>query len=105
VSGQPTNQTTDDKNPAESYTVKINKHVPCGFCYYKIGQTPEHCKEPVVYRGEVLIEMLQEEETEIMGMYDNPVPMRFQQHSKTEFSHANKCHICEKVFEPDDKPS
>jgi len=89
---KPTKQTTNGKIPTDSYTVKINKHIPCGFCYYVVGPTIDYCKEPVIYRGrdasKVLLEMLSQEEEEIMAKYKNPVPMRLSASDDLEFREA-----------------
>ena len=96
---KPTNQRASAKNQTESFTVKEHKHVPCGFSYYVVGPSIEHCKEPVVYRGndsvKVLLEMLSQEEEEITRKYTNPVPIRMSTAEEIAFKNATKCHICE----------
>jgi len=62
-----------------------------------------HCKRAVVYK-EKSNRNAARRRNEIWECMIIQFPMRFPTAQQTEFSHANKCHICEKVFEPDDKP-
>ena len=65
-------------------------------------------KEPVLYRGpnaaEVFIQYLQEEETNILEILEEEVPMHMTNKDKLDFNNATVCHICEQMFSPGDEP-
>jgi len=98
-----TGETTNEKDKNQAFTVKTATHVPCGFCYYVVGPTAEHCKKPFVYRGKdaakVMLKKLREESEQIELKYANPVPLVMTAADEHAFHHATKCHICEKSLE------
>ena len=45
-----------ENDPENSQTAKITKHVACGFAYKVVGLTKGTSKQPIVYRGQDIVE-------------------------------------------------
>ena len=92
----------------QSYTTAYQEHIPTGFAYYVVSVDNNlTSKEPVLYRGsnaaEVFLQYLQEEETKILEILEEVVPLHMTGEDKNDFDNATKCHICEREFCPGDE--
>ena len=105
----------DDK---QSFTVKSEKHEPCGFCYV-VGRSDGQTFGPYTYRGEdavfVFLRYLQNHEREIREDMENKRPLVMTNEDWQKHRNAGECHICNKslhkylyldsmaVYDPDTK--
>lgn len=68
------------KNPSRSYVEKTMRHVLRGVAYKVVGLTPDHDKEPVVYRGsdavDKLISAMLEEQELIEDIHKHCKPLK-----------------------------
>ena len=107
---------TCEPNNKKSFTVKTEKHEPCGFSYVVVrsdGQT----SGPYIYRGEdavyVFLTYLLNEEIEMREDMSNKRPLVMTNDDWQKYRNAAECHICNKslykdlyldsmeVFDPD----
>ena len=107
---------TCEPSNKKSFTVKTEKHEPCGFSYVIVrsdGQT----KGPYTYRGEdavyVFLRYLLDEEKEMREDMANNRPLVMTNEDWRKYRNATECHICNKslfksfyldsieVFDPD----
>ena len=104
------------QTPKKSFTVKTEKHEPCGFSYVVVrsdGQT----SGPYTYRGEdavyVFLRYLLNHEIEMREDMANKRPLVMTNEDWQKYRNAAECHICNKslykdlyldsmeVFDPD----
>ena len=107
---------TCEPNNKKSFTVKTEKHEPCGFSYVVVrsdGQT----KGPFTYRGEdavyAFLRYILDEEKEMREDMENNRPLVMTNEDWRKYRNAEECHICNKslykdhyldsmeVFDPD----
>ncbi|KAK3740309.1 hypothetical protein QZH41_010880 [Actinostola sp. cb2023] len=85
-------------DPTKSSTEKYQHHQACGFAYVIVSERPDHCKAPVLYRGEdavdKFLESLQKEEQIIETLLEDIVPMQLTPLEEDRFQRATLCHIC-----------
>ena len=92
-------------DPLSSYTRKINRHVPSGFCTYGTF-TYGKVKDPLFqYRGEDCVEVfcnhLEEEAKRLYHMFPpNKLMDPLTPRQKREFRIVRNCHICMYPFHP-----
>ena len=91
-----------------SYTKKINKHIPCSFNYYiKCFDESVYNKEPVKYTSQYedddvaqkFIESLEKDIKEIFDKFGKPKEMIMTEESEHNYLNATECHICNKKLE------
>ena len=97
------NQLKTDRKGKESYTEKINKHIPSGWCVYSkfaYGEIPDPLK---ACRGkdcvERFIEHIEAETKRLYEMYPQQEMIPLTDVLKREHDEAEKCHICMKTFD------
>jgi hypothetical protein len=89
-------------DPANSYTYKYQKHIPCGFCYYIVYSNGTY-KEPVIYRGldaqNKFIECIRKEVAEISYIYDE-IEDIFPLTEEEQLKHNNneRCVMCNRAY-------
>ena len=93
-------------NPEESYTKKINQHIPSGFCVYSkfaYGKVENPLK---LYRGEDCLEVfcdyIENEVKRLHNLFLEKPMKRLTHEEWREFNRATKCHICFKGFQEDE---
>ena len=107
---------TCEPNNKKSFTVKTEKHEPCGFSYVVV-RSDGHTKGPYTYRGEdavyAFIRYLLDEEIEMREDMANKRPLVMTNEDWQKYKNAAECHICNKslykdlyldsmeVFDPD----
>ena len=88
-----------EPNPTQSNTHKTQLHQACGYGYI-IVRCDGESTPPVVYRGphaaERFLVALQEEETKINKLFQNPKPMTMTPEDKFKHNSATHCHVCER---------
>ena len=86
---------------------EYQKHVPSGFCYIVVSTVDKHCKGPILYTGENVVETffdyLMEEERRIEEILSSPIEMIWDEEANLKFASETNCHICDKELTPDDK--
>ena len=95
---------TCEPNSKNSFTVKTEKHEPCGFSYVVVrsdGQT----RGPYTYRGEdavfVFLTWLQNHEREMREDMANKKPLAMTNEDWQKYRNAVECHICSKSLYKD----
>ena len=90
---------TCEPDNKRSFTVKTEKHEPCGFSYLVVrsdGQT----QGPITYRGEdavfVFLTYLQNHEREMREDMANKRPLVMTNEDWQKYRNATECHICNK---------
>ena len=88
-------------DPSRSSTTRLNRHVPCGFCYVVVGPDGRLLKEPVLVHGSgnlinQLLQRLQEEEKIITALRGVDYPMDMTPESTALFEAATHCYLCNK---------
>ena len=89
-------------NPEESYTTKINQHIPSGYCVYSKFSFGE-VKDPLkLYRGkdctEKFFDYIKEEAYRLYHMFpEKPMDPSTKKQWK-RYEKASRCHICFKPF-------
>ena len=93
---------TCQPNPASSSTTQYQRHTPSGFCYMVVSAADQYTKEPVVYRGENVVETfldrLIEEHHEINKILKDVKPMVITREEEDEHNRATHCFICKQPF-------
>ena len=88
-----------EPSPQASFTVKTEKHEPCGFAY-TIVRSDGALYGPFNYRGEdaafVFLYWLQEHERQIREEIENKRPLVMTDEDWKRHWNANDCHICNK---------
>ena len=89
-------------NPSESYTKKVNRHIPSGWCVYS-KFTYGEVKDPLrIYRGEDCIEKfcnhIRQEARRLYRMFPEKPMDPLTPRQWTQYKRASKCHICYKPF-------
>ena len=92
----------------ECFTTKTDsekeyqRHVPSGFCYIVVSTVDKHCKGPITYTGENVVETffdhLMEEESRIQDILASPIEMIWDNEAEIKFESEDICHICEKAL-------
>ena len=90
----------------DSYTERINCHVPSSFCTYSTCAYRE-AKDPLkLYRGKDCIEVfckhIEGDAKRLYNMFPERPMKRLTQEEWREFNRSTKCHICFNDFEEDD---
>ena len=90
---------TCEPNNKQSFTIKTEKHEPCGFSYM-IGRSDGQTFGPHTYRGEdavykFLISLLKHEEKMREDMA-NKRPLVMTNQDRQKHTNATECHICNK---------
>ena len=95
---------TCEPDNKRSFTVKTEKHEPCGFSYLVVrsdGQT----QGPITYRGEdavfVFLTYLQDHEREMREDMANKRPLVMTNEDWQKHRNATECHICNKSLVKD----
>ena len=95
---------TCEPDNKRSFTVKTEKHEPCGFSYFVVrsdGQT----QGPIIYRGEdavfVFLTYLQNHEREMREDMVNKRPLVMTNEDWKKHMNATECHICNKSLVKD----
>ena len=95
---------TCEPDNKHSFTIKTEKHEPCGFSYVVMrsdGQT----FGPYTYRGEeavfVFLTYLQNYEREMRGDMANKRPLDMTNEDWKKYRNAAECHICNKSLYKD----
>ena len=95
---------TCEPDNKHSFTMKTDKHEPCGFSYLVVrsdGQT----FGPYTYRGEyavfVFLRWLQNQEMEMRKDMANKRPLVMTYCDRQKYSNARECHICNKSLYKD----
>ena len=87
--------------PNSSYTVKTEKHEPCGFLYMVV-RSDGTIYGPFTYRGEdavyVFLVWLQNHEREMREDMANNRPLVMTPEDWQKHRNANECHICNKAL-------
>ena len=92
-------------DPKESFTEKIQKHIPCSFAFHMVSPFTE--KQPVLFRaksdeedvGAIFVRKLTKFIREIQEEFKIPKAMIFGEEEKKKFESAKTCWICEWPFE------
>ena len=83
-------------------TTKYQRHVPSGFSYMIVSTAPQHTQEPVVYRGEKVVETfldrLLEEHYSINTILSHVQPMVLSPEEEAQHQRATDCFICGEPF-------
>ena len=93
-----------EKMPADSNYMKsttpYEKHVASGFAYLVVCSEPSRIYEPVVYRGESVVEeflkRLKEESDKICDELKQVKPMKLTPEEELAFQTADTCYLCGK---------
>ena len=95
---------TCEPDNKQSFTIKTEKHEPCGFSYLVVrsdGQT----FGPYTYRGEdavfVFLRWLQNHEMEMRKDMENKRPLVMTNQDWQKYKRAGECHICNKSLYKD----
>ena len=95
---------TCEPDNKQSFTIKTEKHEPCGFSYLVVrsdGQT----FGPYTYRGEdavfVFLRWLQNHEMEMRKDMENKRPLVMRNEDWQKYRNAGECHICNKSLYKD----
>ena len=95
---------TCEPDKKQSFTVKTEKHEPCGFSYVVVrsdGQT----FGPYTYRGEdavfIFLRYLQNHEMEMRKDMENKRPLVMTNEDWQKYKRAGECHICNKSLHKD----
>ena len=95
---------TCEPDNKRSFTVKTEKHEPCGFSYFVVrsdGQT----QGPIIYIGEdavfVFLTYLQNHEREMREDMANKRPLVMTNENWKKQMNATECHICNKSLVKD----
>ena len=95
---------TCEPDNKKSFTMKTEKHEPCGFSYLVVrsdGQT----FGPYTYRGEdavfVFLRWLQNHEIEMRKDMENKRPLVMTNQDWQKYKRAGECHICNKSLHKD----
>ena len=95
---------TCEPDNKRSFTVKTEKHEPCGFSYFVVrsdGQT----QDPIIHRGEdavfVFRTYLQNHEREMREDMANKRPLVMTNEDWQKYRNATECHICNKSLVKD----
>ena len=95
---------TCEPDNKQSFTIKTEKHEPCGFSYLVVrsdGQT----FGPYTYRGEdavfVFLRWLQNHEMEMRKDMENKRPLVMTNEDWQKYRNAGECHICNKSLYKD----
>ena len=95
---------TCEPDSKQSFTMKTEKHEPCGFSYVVVrsdGQT----FGPHTYRGEdavfVFLRWLQNHEIEMRKDMENKTPLVMTNQDWQKYKRAGECHICNKSLHKD----
>ena len=107
---------TCEPNNKKSFTVKTEKHEPCGF-FYVVVRSDGHTKGPYTYRGEdaiyAFLRYLLNEEIEMRKDMANKRKLVMTNEDWQKYRNAAECHICNRslykglyldsmeVFDPD----
>ena len=90
---------TCEPNDKKSFTIKTEKHEPCGFSYM-IARSDGQTFGPFTYRGEeaayVLLTYLLNHETEMREDMANKRPLVMTNEDWQKHRNATECHICKK---------
>ena len=97
------------QSPNESFTEKIQKHIPCSFAFVLVS--PFVKKDPVIFRakkdetnvGELFVRKLTKFVRQIQKEFKIPKQMIFGEEEKRNFEEAKKCWICEQFCAPDER--
>ena len=85
-------------DPKTSSTIKLAKHIPCGFTYKVVGLTNELTEDHVTYRGpnaaEVFIKHMVQLEERLINKLRNPKSMEMTDEDFETFKNATHCSIC-----------
>src|SRR5437868_6150443 len=96
----------EEMDRGTSYTVKRNKHLPCGVAWVLVGMDGQ-AMERENYRGQDVVskffEKMFELEQWVLDSFASPAPMDdLTWKEQLEFDHATRCHICEKSLSSKD---
>ena len=107
---------TCEPDNKESFTIKTEKHEPCGFSYMVV-RSDGRTERPFIYRGEdavyVFLTYLLDHEREMREDMKNKRPLAMTNEDWQKHRNAAECHICNKslykdlyldsmeVFDPD----
>jgi len=93
-----------EPSPQASFTVKTEKHEPCGFAYI-IVRSDGALYGPFNYRGEdaafVFLSWLQQHERQIRAEIENKRPLAMTAEDWQSHRNAKDCHICNKSLVKD----
>ena len=93
----------------QSYTNTYQSHRACGYGYKLVCRYDNRYSKPEkIYRGgdaieKFIVQMMREVEDcrrIVREQFKKPLVMTYR--NERYFQNANKCHICEKIFKPDD---
>ena len=95
---------TCEPDNKQSFTVKTEKHEPCGFSYM-IGRSDGQTFGPYTYRGEdavyVFLRYLLNHEIEMREDMANERPLVMTNKDWQKYRNATECHICNKSLYKD----
>ena len=95
---------TCEPNSKKSFTVKTEKHEPCGF-FYVVVRSDGQTQGPYTYRGEdavfVFLTWLQNHEREMREDMANNRPLVMTNEDWQKYRNAAECHICRKSLYKD----
>ena len=90
---------TCEPDNKHSFTIKTEKHEPCGFSYV-LGRSDGQTFGPYTYRGEdavfVFLRYLQNHEREMREDMENKRPLVMTNEDWQKHRNAGECHICNK---------
>ena len=88
----------------QSFTLKTERHVPCGFSYFVV-RSDRQTFGPYTYRGEdavfVFLTYLQNHEREMLKDMANKRPLVMTNEDWQKHRNATECHICDKSLYKD----
>ena len=94
--------TTKIDEPQHGNTTMYQRHIPSGFGYMVVSTAPQYTKEPVIYRGENVIdtflERLIEEHQQINTILSYEQPMVMTAEDVRQHERATECFICNQLL-------
>ncbi|XP_023311299.1 uncharacterized protein LOC111691962 [Anoplophora glabripennis] len=90
-----------------SFTVKISEHQPYSFAFYLKCMFDNKYSKLEIYRGPDAAEVFMKKlDQTVYDVYNNHLKhikeMSLSDQEKTDFKSATTCHICNKIFKPED---
>ena len=83
-------------NESRSFSVRVQKHEPCSFCYLVVSIDPKHNRKPVIYRGPdavgVLLDQLKKEAEWIENVKSVIQPVTMQQIDQEKLMQQTPCY-------------